>query len=95
MVSNLELLMSGDPEYINGLKIIQILSSIGTFILPPIALALTERTKVNSFYSFKKPQFLLIILVLMIMVVSMPFMEWTVLINQKMVLYPFAKTMRH
>ncbi|MCX3264391.1 CPBP family intramembrane glutamic endopeptidase [Pedobacter agri] len=91
MVSNLDLLMSGDPKYIDGLKIIQILSSIGTFILPPLALAWTERRKVNVFYSFRKPQFLLVALVVIIMIASMPFMEWTVLINQKMVLPNFLK----
>ncbi|MCX2472898.1 type II CAAX endopeptidase family protein [Pedobacter sp. MC2016-05] len=91
MVSNLELLLSGDPKFITEFKIIQILSSIGTFILPPIALALTEGRKVSQFYSFKKPQTLLIFLVLMIMIVSMPFMEWTVLINQKMVLPDYLK----
>ena len=91
MVSNLELLLSGDPKFITEFKIIQILSSIGTFILPPIALALTEGRKVSQFYSFKKPQTLLIFLVLMIMMVSMPFMEWTVLINQKMVLPDYLK----
>jgi len=91
MVSNLELLLTGDPKFITEFKIIQILSSIGTFILPPIALALTEGRKVSQFYSFKKPQTLLIFLVLMIMMVSMPFMEWTVLINQKMVLPDYLK----
>ena len=91
MVSNLELLLSGDPKFITEFKIIQILSSIGTFILPPIALALTEGKKVTQFYSFKKPQTLLIFLVLTIMIVSMPFMEWTVLINQKMVLPDYLK----
>lgn len=91
MISNLELLLSGDPKFITEFKIIQILSSIGTFILPPIALALTEGKKVPQFYSFKKPQTLLIFLVLMIMIVSMPFMEWTVLINQKMVLPDYLK----
>jgi membrane protease YdiL (CAAX protease family) len=91
MVSNLELLFTGNPKFITEFKIIQILSSIGTFILPPIALALTEGKKVTQFYSFKKPQTLLIFLVLMIMIVSMPFMEWTVLINQKMVLPDYLK----
>ncbi|RZL26927.1 MAG: CPBP family intramembrane metalloprotease [Pedobacter sp.] len=91
MVSNLELLLTGNPKFITEFKIIQILSSIGTFILPPIALALTEGKKVTQFYSFKKPQTLLIFLVLMIMIVSMPFMEWTVLINQKMVLPDYLK----
>jgi membrane protease YdiL (CAAX protease family) len=91
MVSNLNLLLAGDPKYIDGLKIIQILSSIGTFILPPIVLALTERKKPTEFYGFKQPKFLFVILVLAIMIVSMPFMEWTVIWNQKMVLPDFLQ----
>jgi len=89
IVSNLDLLLAGDPKYIGGFKVIQILSSIGTFILPPIALALTERKKVTEFYLFRQPKFLLVVLVLAIMILSMPFMEWTVIWNQKMVLPDF------
>jgi membrane protease YdiL (CAAX protease family) len=89
IVSNLDMLLAGDTKYIAGFKVIQILSSIGTFILPPIALALTERKKVTEFYLFKQPKFLLIVLVLAIMILSMPFMEWTVIWNQKMVLPDF------
>ena len=89
IVSNLDMLLAGDPKYIAGFKVIQILSSIGTFILPPIALALTERKKVTEFYLFKQPKFLLVVLVLAIMILSMPFMEWTVIWNQKMVLPDF------
>lgn len=91
IVSNLNMLLAGDPKYIDGFKLIQILSSIGTFILPPIALALMERRKVTDFYSFRKPKFLLIILVLAIMILSMPFMEWTVIWNQKMILPGFLQ----
>ncbi|TCD29722.1 CPBP family intramembrane metalloprotease [Pedobacter psychrodurus] len=89
IVSNLDTLLAGDPKYIGGFKVIQILSSIGTFILPPIALALTERKKVKEFYLFRQPKFLLAVLVLAIMMLSMPFMEWTVIWNQKMVLPDF------
>ncbi|ARS42021.1 CPBP family intramembrane metalloprotease domain-containing protein [Sphingobacteriaceae bacterium GW460-11-11-14-LB5] len=89
IVSNLDMLLAGDPKYIGGFKVIQILSSIGTFILPPIALALTERKKVTEFYLFRQPKFLLVVLVLAIMILSMPFMEWTVIWNQKMVLPDF------
>lgn len=91
LVSNFNLLLSGDAKYISGFKVIQILSSIGTFILPPLALALTERIKISRFYSFKQPKVLLLLLVIMIMIVSMPFMEWTVMWNQKMVLPDFLK----
>ncbi|MGM9476525.1 lysostaphin resistance A-like protein [Pedobacter sp. GSP4] len=91
LVSNFDLLISGEAQYISGFKVIQIFSSIGTFILPPIALALTERRKVTSFYSFKQPKFVLLVMVLVIMIVSMPFMEWTVIWNQKMVLPKFLR----
>ncbi|KIA94872.1 peptidase [Pedobacter kyungheensis] len=91
LISNFDLLLSGDARYISGFKVIQILSSIGTFILPPLALALTERTKITRFYSFKQPRVLLLALVVVIMIVSMPFMEWTVIWNQKMALPDFLK----
>lgn len=91
MVSNFSLLLSGDAKYISGFKVIQILSSIGTFILPPLALALTERIKITRFYSFKQPKVLLLLLVIVIMIASMPFMEWTVIWNQKMVLPDFLR----
>jgi len=91
LVSNFNLLLSGDAKYISGFKVIQILSSVGTFILPPLALALTERIKITRFYNFKQPKVLLLLLVIMIMIVSMPFMEWTVIWNQKMVLPDFLK----
>ena len=90
-ISNLDLLLSGDPRYITGFKIIQILSSIGTFILPPIALAYTERKKLTRFYSFGKPQLLLLTIVVCTMVASMPFMEWVAAANQKMILPDFLR----
>ncbi|QPH38073.1 CPBP family intramembrane glutamic endopeptidase [Pedobacter endophyticus] len=89
--SNFSLMMAGDPKYIDGLKIIQIFSSIGTFIAPPLALALTEGQPITRFYGFKNPKPLLAGLVFLIMVASMPFMEWTVVINQKLVLPDFLK----
>jgi len=89
--SNFSLMMAGDPKYIDGLKIIQIFSSVGTFIVPPLALALTEGQPITRFYGFKNPKPLLAGLVFLIMVASMPFMEWTVVINQKLVLPDFLK----
>ena len=84
-------LASGDPKYLNGLKVFQILSSIGLFLAPPLLLALTERKKIKDFYQFKKPQSTLLAMVLLLMIVSMPFMEWTALWNQKMHLPEFLK----
>ncbi|MFD2285106.1 CPBP family intramembrane metalloprotease [Pedobacter petrophilus] len=95
LISNLDALLAGEPKYITGMKVVQIFSSIGTFILPGIALALTERQKVSSFYGLKQPKILLLMLVLIIMIISMPLMEWTAIWNQKMALPEFLKGIEH
>jgi membrane protease YdiL (CAAX protease family) len=84
-------LASGDAKYLNGLKIFQILSSAGLFLAPPLLLAWTEGKKIKDFYDFKKPQLNLLGMILLIMVVCMPFMEWTALWNQKMQFPEFLK----
>lgn len=86
ILSDFSLITSGDPQYIDALKIVQICTSIGMFVLPPIALALTNGKKTANFYGFAKPTFILLILIIIIMIVSMPIMEWTAVWNQKMVL---------
>lgn len=91
LTSNLTLLLSGDEKYINGFKIIQILSSIGTFIIPTYALALTEGKMVRNLYGFKKPVLALLVFVLLIMVAGMPLIELSGMWNQKMALPPFLK----
>ena len=91
ILSNFQLLLSGDPKYLDGIKIMQILSSIGMFVAPPIALAYTERYKPSGFFGLGKPKMQLLLLVLIIMAISMPFMEWTAVINQKMVLPEFLR----
>ena len=91
IIQNMSLLLGGDPKFTDGLKVIQICSSIGMFLLPPIILAYTERKKPTNFYGFGKPKAILLLLVLAIMIVSMPFMEWTAVWNQKMILPEFLK----
>jgi membrane protease YdiL (CAAX protease family) len=77
---------------ISAFKIFQALgTSVGMMAVPAIALALTEYKKLSDFYGFKNTRPILIILVLIIMLVSMPFMEWAMLWNQKMVLPDFLK----
>ena len=79
-------LMSGDPKYMDGLKIVQILTSIGLFMAPAIALAWTEGKKIGEFYNFQKPTLLLLLAVFVLMAVSSPITELTGLWNQKMTL---------
>jgi len=86
IIKDFSLITTGDPRFTDALKIIQIGTSIGMFIVPPLALAYTNSRKPSNFYSFGKPKAILLILVLVIMIVSMPFMEWIAVTNQKMVL---------
>jgi len=77
---------------VNAFKILQSLSTpIGLMAIPAWALALTERKKINAFYSFKKPSFVLLGMILIIMIASMPLMEWFTITNQKMILPDFLK----
>jgi membrane protease YdiL (CAAX protease family) len=85
-------LAEGDDKYLNGLKIFQILSSIGLFLAPPLFLALTERKKITEFYGFQQPKLPLLGLVVLIMVVTMPLMEWMASWNQQMHLPDFLKS---
>lgn len=71
-------------KYINMLQIAQVLTTGFLFILPPLWLARTEKTKIDIFYGFKKPQLLLVGIVILIMICAMPFMEWIGLLNEKM-----------
>jgi len=89
--SELSSIEGENDKYITVLKISQILTTGFMFILPPVLLARTERMKLKDFYGFKKPQFLLVLIVILIMVCAMPFMEWVQLANQKMVLPAFLK----
>ncbi|MFC4211789.1 CPBP family intramembrane glutamic endopeptidase [Pedobacter lithocola] len=84
IVKDYNLIAAGDPKFTGALKILQIGTSIGMFIAPPLALAYTNRIKPTRFYGFGNPKALLLFLVLVIMIVAMPFMEWTAIWNQKM-----------
>jgi len=89
VLQNAEGLSGGDPAFAAGLKITQLLTTVFTFIAPPILLAMTERISVGQFYQFRKPKASLLLLVLVIMICSMPAMEWLALANQKMRLPEF------
>lgn len=85
------ILMGGNPEYLNGLKILQICTSIGLFLAPPFFLSLKNGRRFQDFYRFEKPRAKWLLLILLIMICSMPFMEWTAMMNQRMVLPEFLK----
>ncbi|MBG6234888.1 membrane protease YdiL (CAAX protease family) [Pedobacter sp. CAN_A7] len=91
VLMDMSALTAGDGKYLNGLKVFQILSSIGLFLAPPLFLALTERKKISEFYEFNRPTLPLLGLVFLIMVVTMPFTEWTAIWNQQMHFPEFLK----
>jgi len=90
-LSNAALLTGGDPVSAAVLKASQVLTTGCMFIFPPLMLAWTEKIKISNFYGFIKPKASLLFLVFMIMLCSMPLMEWIGLANQKMVLPEFLK----
>jgi membrane protease YdiL (CAAX protease family) len=73
-------------KILGGIKIIQMLSTVALFLAPPIFLAMTEGRKVDAFYGFKRPSWMVLGLVLLIMIFSLPLMEYIALLNQKMTL---------
>jgi membrane protease YdiL (CAAX protease family) len=79
-------LSSDDPDVLNALKIMQIITSIGLFLLPPIFLALTEGRKVSQFYDWKKPVLPMLGIIFLLMMVSLPITELSGFINMKMTL---------
>lgn len=87
-------IMTMDSSGVYGrgpLQVVLIASSLGFFLVPPILLALTEQKKVSGFYGLKQPDLKLLGVVFLIMLVSMPIMEWTASLNQKMTLPDVVK----
>lgn len=83
--------VSGDIRFLNGLKIFQMVSTMGLFIVPPLLLSYFNGKQWNVFYGFKKPKADLLLVILLLVIFSMPLVEWTALLNQKMTLPGFLK----
>lgn len=91
VINNPAVFSGGDTRFLTGLRIAQTLTTIFVFLMPPLLLSATERTKINEFYGFKKPQLFTLLTVLLLMACMLPLMEWVALENQKMVLPEFLK----
>ena len=86
-----EAFLRADTKFLDGLKVLQILSTAGLFIIPPIFLSRFNGKKWTGLYGFKKPKLGLILVVLLIIICSMPILEWITVLNQKMTLPGFLK----
>ncbi|TKC04930.1 CPBP family intramembrane glutamic endopeptidase [Pedobacter frigoris] len=91
-IYGLEALMDSDnSNYIGSMRIMLIATSIGIFMIPALFLAYTEKGSIKKFYGFDTPKVSWLAMVLLIIIVSMPFLEWTVAINQKMTFPGYLK----
>ena len=74
-----------DPTYVAASKFIQIIGSIGTFIVPAFLFSLLFEGEFFSYYRFNDPvAWIPIILVVLMMVSVVPFINWLAEINYNM-----------
>ncbi|MBB2150157.1 CPBP family intramembrane glutamic endopeptidase [Pedobacter gandavensis] len=84
-------LSPGNPKFIIVSRTLISLQQFGLFLFPALLMAWGERQKIPQFYHFKKIRIELLLLVILIMVLSMPTLEWVTQLNQQMVLPEFLK----
>ena len=79
-----------DPKVVEGLKLFQLFSAVGLFLVPPLIYGVISSKKPFEKLSMNKMgspvNYLLII---MLMVISTPFLSWIIEINASMVLPDF------
>lgn len=77
---------SASGGFLALLKISQAFTTICLFLVPALFLARTEHRSLQNFYQFRQTDIPTTSLVLLLMIVSMPFFEWTTVFNREMVL---------
>jgi len=80
----------GDPNVVEGLKLFQLFSAIGLFLIPPIVYGIIASKKPFeklSLNRLNKP--LNYFLIILLMIVSTPFISWIIELNASMVLPDF------
>jgi len=79
------------PAYLNIMRISQVVTTFFIFIIPPIWLSKSQNMAFTNFYSLKKIDIILVLLVILFMTAVSPVMEGVAITNQKMVLPEFLK----
>ncbi len=79
------------PEDLGALRLIQIFSSTGMFIVPALFFAKLESRRWTEYLALQKTALSLILLAVFIMLSSGPLLEWTVQVNKSMRLPAFLK----
>jgi len=74
-----------DPTYVAASKLIQIIGSIGTFILPAFLFSFLFAGDIYSYYGFRNPVYTTPLLLTILMMVSViPFVNYTAELNLRM-----------
>jgi membrane protease YdiL (CAAX protease family) len=80
----------GDPEIVKGMKLLQLFSALGLFIVPPLLYGLfTSKHPVESLGLSKVAVPLNYVLIVVLMVVLTPFLSWVIELNAGLVLPDF------
>lgn len=85
IISQISEILAGEkPDQVNFIKVFQIISSIGTFIVPCFLLSLIESKRTSYFNLSISPSRRLMLLSIIIMFVSLPLLELSIITNLKM-----------
>jgi len=80
----------GDTNTIDGLKLFQLFSAVGLFIVPPIFYGLfTSKKLFNKLSLVKQTKPINYLLILLLMIISTPFISWVIESNANMILPEF------
>ncbi|RZK43910.1 MAG: CPBP family intramembrane metalloprotease [Pedobacter sp.] len=91
MIMDPSWMTGGNTKGIGALKIMITAQQIGLFLVPAIVLGLYEGQKFNTFYGLSKPNYNLLLVILLIMACSNPLMAWVNECNKNMVFPEFLK----
>lgn len=91
LINNPAIVTVDEIKYKPVLQVLLSIQSIGVFLAPALLLPIVEKRRLKDFYGLELAKVYLLALVFLLMMVSMPIMEWVTVANQKMVLPDFLK----
>jgi uncharacterized protein len=85
-----------DPASINVMKFLQVMQSVGLFLFPPLLAGFLFERKMWDWLGIRKgPGLRMLIVVVLLMFVSIPFISWLVSVNESMKLPVFLGGLEH
>lgn len=83
--NNLDLMALATDENVWVLKLMQIIISTGSFLIPPLIYVFTQRKSILKYFGFVKPlNYKLLLSTVVIIFLSGPFVYWLLQVNQSM-----------